>query len=260
MISFWLLLGNLFLGAGFADAEVRGRDVEYKHGDLVLEGFLAEPAKGSGKLPAVIVFHEWDGLGDYVKRRARMLAELGYVAFAADVYGKGVRAKSPEESQKLSAKYREDRALTRGRAQAALDYVRALPNVNTDRIGAIGYCFGGMVALELARSGAPVAATVSFHGNLATPNPADAKQIKGGVLVLNGDADPLISKEEIAGFKDEMEKAGVRYKFIGYPGAVHAFTNPARVAKPGAAAAYHARADKDSWQEMRRFLKAEFAR
>jgi dienelactone hydrolase len=176
------------------------------------------------------------------------------VAFAPDIYGKGVRPKTPEEAGKQAGIYRADRALMRRRARVGLQVLADRPNVDARRLAAMGYCFGGGVALELARSGAPIRGAISFHGNLDTPNPADAKNIKGRILVLNGADDPMVKPEQIAAFRAEMKAAKVPYKFVSYPGAVHGFTNSKNGSDKSQGVAYNASADRQSWAEMKRFF------
>jgi dienelactone hydrolase len=241
-----------------AAASIEQKTVEYKQGDTVLEGFLAQPKNIQRAVPAILIVHEWDGLGTYVKRRARMLAELGYVAFGADIYGKGVRGKSPEENGKLAGIYKNDRALTRARIRAAYDQLLKTKGVDGRRVAVMGYCFGGMVALELARSGVPLKGTVSFHGGLSTPNPKDAANIKGSVLVLHGADDPAVPPAEVTAFEDEMRAAKVDWRLIAYGNTVHAFTNPAVGEKPGSPARYNPLSDKRSWQALRDFLEEIF--
>ena len=195
-------------------AAVHTEAVEYKHGETALEGHLAYDDAIQGKRPGVLVVHEWMGLGPYAKRRAEQLAELGYVAFAADMYGKGVRAKDHTDAAQLSGIYRNDRQLMRARITAALETLKQHELVDPQRIAAIGYCFGGTTVLELARSGADVVGVVSFHGVLDTPNPQDAKQIKGKILVFQGADDPFVSADQVAAFKKEMQDAGVNYRLV----------------------------------------------
>jgi dienelactone hydrolase len=183
--------------------------VEYKHGDTVLEGYLAYDDATTGKRPGVIVVHEWMGPNHYVRMRAEQLTKLGYIAFSIDMYGKGVRPKDPKEAGALSGIYRADRPLMRSRANAGLEVLKRHPLTDVQRTAAIGYCFGGGVVLELARSGADVAGVVSFHGNLDTPNADDARNIKGKVLVLHGGDDPFVPNDRVIRFEDEMRKAGV---------------------------------------------------
>lgn len=254
-----LMLGATALLSASAHAAIQTRTVEYQQGDTVLQGYLAYDDAVEGKRPGVLVIHAWMGLDEYAQRRARQLAELGYVAFAADIYGKGVRPKNAQEAGQQAGKYRADRALLRARAAAGLQVLADQPNAETDKIAAIGYCFGGGTALELARSGANVAGTVSFHGNLDTPNPNDAKNITGKVLVLHGAEDPHVSDEQLVDFRQEMRDAKVDYQINAYGGAVHAFTDPGAGDDPSKGAAYNAQADKRSWQAMKNFFAEIFA-
>ena len=244
--------------AGTAQAAVRTETVEYHDGGTTLEGYLAYDDALKGQRPGVLVVHEWKGLGGYAKHRAEQLAELGYIAFAVDMYGKGVRAKDHEEAAKLSGIYRNDRQLTRGRILAALDYFKQHPLVDHTRIAAMGYCFGGMAALELARSGADIVGVVTFHGALDTPTPADAKNIKGRVLVLHGADDPFVTPDKVAAFEQEMQQAGVDYQLIKYDGAVHSFTVPEAGSDPSKGMAYNEEADKRSWEAMKTFFREIF--
>jgi dienelactone hydrolase len=198
-------------------------------------------------------------VGDYVKTRAKQLAELGYVAFAADIYGKGVRPQNPTEAGKEATKYRSNRQLLRNRALAGLKVLQANPLTNPQKIAAIGYCFGGGTVLELARSGADVAGVVSFHGNLDTPNPADAKNIKGKVLVLHGAVDPYVPPEQVSTFEKEMNDAKVDWQLVSYGGVVHSFTNPEAGNDPSKGAAYNALADQRSFGAMQQFFDEIFA-
>lgn len=241
--------------AACAQAEVKTEVVEYRHGDKVLEGYLAYDDSFQGPRPGVLVVHEWKGLGPYEQGRARQLAELGYVAFAADIYGKGERAETREEARALATTYRQDVALLRARALRGLEVLKHDKRVDARRVAAIGYCFGGQAVLELARSGADLQGVVSFHGRLATPNPEDAKNIKARLLVLHGADDPSVKPDEIAAFQEEMRKAGVDWQMVFYGGAVHSFTNPASGDDPSRGAAYNERADKRSWEEMKRFFE-----
>lgn len=243
-----------------ANRNVMEKMVEYKEGDTVLEGFLARPAtKDLKPRPAIIVVHEWMGLEDYAKSRARQLAELGYIAFAADIYGKTTRPKNQDEAAKFATQYRSDRALMRKRIQAAIDFVQKEPAVHAQKIAVIGYCFGGSVALEAARMNAPVAGIVSFHGGLASPTAKDTKSVKPRVLVLNGAADPLVSAEEIKNFEEEFTKGKADWQFVNYSGAVHGFTNPNNGPRKGdSPMAYDEKADKRSWQAMRAFFDEMF--
>jgi dienelactone hydrolase len=244
---------------GAALAAVWGETVEYRHGDAVLEGYVATDDSHPGRRPGVLVFHEWKGMGEYTKRRADQLAERGYVAFAADMYGKGVRASSHQEAAKLAGIYKSDRQLMRARAQAALDALKAHGKVDPARIAAIGYCFGGTTVLEMARAGQPLAGVASFHGALSTPSPAAPDVIRCPVLVLHGGSDPHVGDDELAAFAKEMRQAGADWRAVIYGKAVHSFTVPEAGSDPAAGAAYDAAADKASWEELQRFLGRVFA-
>ena len=232
---------------------------EYKDGDVICEGYIVYDDKSANKRPGVLVVHEWMGLGDYEKRRARQLAELGFVALAADIYGKGVRAKTQEEAAALATKYRADRAMLRSRAKAALEALKNHPLVDRTKVAAIGYCFGGGTVLELARSGAELNGVVSFHGNLDAQKPEEAKNIRCKVLVCHGANDPMVPKEHVLAFQDEMRNAGVDWQMILYGGAVHSFTNPAVGNDPSKGVAYNERADRRSWEAMKAFFAEIFA-
>jgi len=237
-----------------ARAAIITKTVEYKDGDTILEGYLAYDDAIKGKLPAVLIVHEWTGIGPYVKKRSEQIAGLGYVAFAVDIYGKGVRPANPEEAGKQATIYRKDRQLMRRRAAVGLEEVKKLAFVDTSRIAAMGYCFGGGVVLEMARSGADLKGVVSFHGNLDSPNPADAKNIKCAVLVCHGADDPHVSQESITAFQKEMRDAKVDWQMIFYGNAVHSFTNPDSGSDSSRGSAYNKEADKRSWQAMKAFF------
>ncbi|EQA55243.1 dienelactone hydrolase family protein [Leptospira kmetyi] len=240
-------------------AKTASKTIVYQEGETTLEGYIAYPDLDSKKkVPGVLVVHDWMGLSENSKMRADKLAGLGYVALAVDIYGKGVRPKAMEEAAKLANSYKQDRKLMRARILAALETLKSQPEVDTNLIAAIGYCFGGTVALELARSGAPVQGTVSFHGGLATPNVEDAKNIKGKVLALHGADDPFVKKEEVETFQDEMRKAGVDWQFISYGGAVHSFTIKDAGNDNSKGAAYNAKADRRSWNELLSFFREVF--
>ena len=251
------IIAVLFL-AVTVQAEVRTEMVEYKQGDAVLEGYLAYDDAVKGKRPGVLIVHEWMGVNNYVKKRAEQLAKLGYIAFAADIYGKGVRPKTSDEAAAETKKYKTDRQLMRNRVNAGLDVLKKHKLVDTKRTAAIGYCFGGTTVLELGRSGADVAGIVSFHGGLDSLNPNDAKNIKGKVLALHGGDDPFVPAEQVAAFQDEMRKAGVDWNMVIYGGAVHSFTNPDSGNDNSKGAAYNEKADKRSWEDMKQFFSEIF--
>jgi len=240
-----------------ASAALKTQTIEYKQGDAVLEGYLAYDDALRGKRPGILVVHEWKGLNAYAKHRADMLAQLGFVAFAADIYGKGIRPQTISEAGAMSGKFKSDRPLLRARVNAGLDVLKSQSNVDINQLAAIGYCFGGTTVLELARSGADVKGIVSFHGGLSSPTPQDAKNIKGKVLALHGAADPFVNADEVTGFIKEMSEAKVNYRLIKYPGAMHGFTNPDNKNVPPGAL-YNEAADKASWIEMQKFFKEIF--
>jgi dienelactone hydrolase len=239
-------------------AAIHTETIEYKQGDATLEGFVAYDDAIQGKRPGVLVVHQWMGLTDYEKHRAEMLARLGYVAFCADIYGKGVHPQNTAEAGAQAGKYKNDRQLLRARVNAGLDALRQQPLADPDRIAAIGYCFGGTTVLELARSGADIGGVVCFHGGLDAPNPDDGKNIKCKVLVCHGADDPFSSPQDIAALEDEMRKGGVDWQLIKYGGAVHSFTQPMAGNDNSKGAAYNEKADKRSWEAMKQFFAEIF--
>jgi dienelactone hydrolase len=247
-----LLAGIAIAGSSFA--QVKTETVEYKQGDVVLQGYLSYDASVKGKRPAVLIIHDWRGVSESTRMRAEMLASLGYLALTADVYGKGVRPKTQEECAAEAGKYYKDRQLLRARTRAGLDYLAGRPEADPNRLAVMGYCFGGAGALELARSGAPVKGVVTFHGSLNNPAPADAKNIKGKVLVLHGADDPFVKQEEVKGFMDEMRAAGVDWTLVQYSDAVHSFTEKSAGNDNSKGAAYNETADRRSWQAMKDFF------
>ena len=241
-----------------ASAKIVTNPVEYKQGGTALEGFIVYDDEVSGLRPGVVIIHQFMGVTDYEKMRAEQLAGLGYVAFVADIYGKGVRPKNFEEAGAQAGHYRKDRQLLRERGKAALAQLKNSVMVDKSKIAVMGYCFGGGAALELARSGADVAGTVSFHGSLETPNPADAKNIKGKVLVLHGAIDPHVKPEAVAAFEKEMTDANIDWQMILYGGAVHSFTLPGAGNDISTGSAYNEKADHRSWEAMKQFFNEIF--
>ncbi|MBC8065355.1 MAG: dienelactone hydrolase family protein [Chlorobia bacterium] len=227
------------------------KKVEYKQGDTVLEGFLAYDDSKSGPRPGVMIIHDWNGLDGYEETRAKMLAELGYVAFAADIYGKNSRPKTQQENGQQAGKYRSDIPLFRARLQAGLDELKKQSQCDAKKTAAIGYCFGGGGVLELARSGAEVSGVVSFHGGLGSPSPAKAGEVKGKVMVVHAAQDPSVSQEQFMGYLNEMRDAKVDHQTVVYNLNVHAFT----VIGGGQ---YNADADRRSWIAMKDFFKEIF--
>lgn len=252
-----LLIAGVFM-LNLAHAEIRVEKVEYKDGGQILEGMVAYDAKLAAKRPGVLVVHDWMGPGEYSERRIKEVAALGYTAFAADIYGKDLRPKNGEEASKAAGKFKSDRALLRRRAKLALDQLAKHKTVDGQRLAVMGYCFGGTTALELGRAGASVKGIISFHGGLSTPTPADAKNIKGQVLVLHGADDPFVPDTEVKAFEDEMRSAKVNWELVKYSKAVHAFTVPGAGDDPSKGAAYNAVADKRSWVAMKDFFAEIF--
>ncbi|MBI3604303.1 MAG: dienelactone hydrolase family protein [Nitrospirae bacterium] len=260
-ISFSLLVLVLALASLPAHAAVIGKEVDYRAGDTVLKGFLAYDDAKPGKRPGVLVVHEWWGLNDYARKRATMLAELGYTALAVDMYGNGKTTEHSNDAGAFTKEVTQNLAVERARFQAALDLLKAQPTTDPAHIAAIGYCFGGGVVLQMAREGAPLAGVASFHGSLGTDQPAKKGVVKARVLVLHGADDPFVPQEQIEQFKQEMTQAGVDFKFIAYSGATHGFTNP-DADRLGAAnnmpIKYNAKADQASWAEMQAFFTRIF--
>lgn len=237
---------------------IHREEVEYREGETVLRGFVAYDESRSDKRPGVLVVHEWWGHNDYARRRATMLAELGYVALAVDMYGDGKQANHPSDAKAFAGAVTQNMAIAEARLLAARNVLEEHAMVDPSKISAIGYCFGGGIVLHAARVGMDLDGVVSFHGSLGTQTPAKPGAIKAKVLVLHGGADPLISPEQVAAFRKEMQDAGADLRFVDYPGAKHAFTNPAadgfaqQFEFP--ALGYHAEADRQSWEELKSFF------
>ncbi len=248
----------LLLGVISLHAAIQTKTIEYKQGDTTLEGVLVWDDAVKGTRPGVLVVHQWMGLTDYEKHRAEQLAGLGYVAFCADIYGKGIRPKDTQEAGAEATKYKSDRALLRQRVNAGLTELKSSKLVDTKHVAAIGYCFGGTTVIELARSGAELNAVVSFHGGLDSPTPADGKNIKCKVLVCHGADDPYVKAADLAAFEDEMRGASVDWTLIKFGGAVHSFTQPMAGNDNSKGAAYNEKADKRSWAAMKLFFAGIF--
>lgn len=243
----------------WAHGEVQTKAIEYRDGDLVLEGFAAWDAdKVSHGAPGVLVVHQWMGLTDYEKSRCKQLAELGYVAFALDIYGKGVRPDNPKAAAEQAGLYKTNRGLFRQRLNLGLEQLKQLTGVDSEKLAAIGYCFGGTGVLELARSGAKVQGVVSFHGGLDSPTPADGKNIQAKILVLHGADDPFVPAADIQAMLKEFNDAGVDWQMINYSQSVHSFTQPNAGSDNSTGAAYNERSDKRSWQARQQFFNELF--
>jgi dienelactone hydrolase len=251
MIKSLLLFSLLISGA--AMAKIKTQKVEYKSGDLTFEGFMAYDTTYKGKLPGVMVVHNWMGVSAETESKVIELAKLGYIAFAGDIYGKGVRPSNSKEAGELATKYKSDLKLLRERANLAITELRKMSNIDSKKIFVLGYCFGGTTAIEVARSGADILGAVSFHGGL-TPSSED-KNIKGKVLVLHGAIDPYVPQKDIDGFLKGMNEAKVDYQMVAYANAVHSFTEKAAGEDNSKGAAYNELADKRSWVAMKEFLR-----
>jgi dienelactone hydrolase len=229
--------------------------VKYKKGNVEFEGFLvnAYPMKSSLQ-PAVLVVHDWMGLTEKAKEKARLIAQLGYVVFAADIYGKGIRPKDQKEAGNFAGTYKKDRAKFRQHLIAAYDALKAQAIIDKNKISAAGYCFGGTGVIELARAGADVKGIISFHGGLDSPVPADGKNIKAKVLALHGADDPFVSEADLSAFEKEMKDSKVDWQLIKYGGAVHSFTDKSAGTDNSKGAAYNKSADDRSWIAMEKFL------
>lgn len=233
-------------------------EVEYKDGDTVFEAHVAWDEALSGSRPGVLVSHAWGGRSEFEDRKAEQLAELGYVGFALDLYGKGVRGSNPKENAALMQPLLDDRATLQNRMQLALEQLRNQKDVDSSRTAAIGFCFGGLCVLDLARSGADVCGVASFHGLLSSPGNADGNNMTAKALLMHGWQDPLAPPEQVLSFAEEMQRLGADWQLHAYGDAQHAFTNPS-ANDPEHGMLYNAAADHRSWDSMRLFLDEIFA-
>ncbi len=231
--------------------------VTYLDGDVVLEGFFAFDDALSGRRPTVLINHTWAGRDDFVAEKAKKLAALGYVGFAVDMYGKGILGAGPEQNMQLMQPFMEDRAMLQKRMHAALSAVKLMPWVDEGRIASIGFCFGGLCSLDLARTGADIKGVVSFHGLLLTPGNTWGQPIKAKVLALHGRDDPLVPLEQLLTFEREMTDAGADWQLHCYGNTMHGFTNPL-ANDPAFGAVYQPDADRRSWIAMQNFLTEIF--
>lgn len=232
--------------------------VVYLDDDAVLEAFFAFDDAFSGRRPVVLINHTWAGRDDFVAEKAKKLAALGYVGFAVDMYGKGVLGSSPEENMKLMQPFMADRAMLQKRMKAALAAVKLMPWVDDSKIAAIGFCFGGLCSLDLARTGADIQGVVSFHGLLAAPGNTQGNAVKAKILALHGRDDPLVPVEQVLAFEQEMTEAGADWQLHSYGNTMHGFTNPL-ANDPAFGAVYQPGADRRSWIAMQNFLTEIFA-
>lgn len=260
MTKWILLLGILIfppiVAEGTMAASIKEENITYIAGGVTMNGYVAYDENIKGKRPAVLVVHEWWGLNDYARSRARQLAELGYIAMAVDMYGNGKTGANPQEAQALAMPFYQDPALAKTRLDAALNKIKEYPQTDAASIAAIGYCFGGSVVLNAAKMGADLKGVVSFHGGLAGV-PADKSQLKAKILVCNGGNDNFVPEKDILNFRHQLDSIGADYTFKSYPNATHAFTNPASTEtgkKFNMPIEYNAEADRNSWNDMKSFF------
>lgn len=258
-----IVLMGVLAGAWNVSAAVVGQDVEYSVGDVTLKGYLVFDDEVDFPRPGVLVVPEWWGQDDFARSRARQLAKDGYVALAVDMYGEGRVVDTPQEAGELAGGiYADMPGVGQERFRAAYEFLQSQPNVNPDNIAAIGYCFGGSVVLRMVRLGLPLKGVASFHGNLEAPEPAAPGAVNARVLVLTGEADPMVPAEQVDAFEEEMTAAGADYHVVRYPGATHSFTNPKATERGktfGLPIAYDEATATDSWQKTLDFLKEVFA-
>jgi dienelactone hydrolase len=256
-----LFISSIACMAPTAQAEIRSEVINYQIAGQPFQGYLSYDDAVTGKRPGVLVVHEWWGHNAYARKRADMLAKMGYIAFALDMYGTGKLAKHPDDAQKFMQATLADINVAEARFNAAMKLLQKQPTVVSNKIAAIGYCFGGGSVLHMARVGADLAGIVSFHGSLAAKTVAQPGKVKAKILVLNGADDPFVTTEQIDALKQEMQSTGADLEFVNYPGVKHSFTNPEaddfgkRFNMP---LAYDAKADKDSWQRLQVFLEKVF--
>jgi dienelactone hydrolase len=234
--------------------------VTYYSGDKTYNGYVTYDSNQTGKRPAILVVHEWWGLTDYPRSRAKQLAELGYIAMAVDMYGNGKTAEDPKTAQELATPYYKDPVLAKTVLDAAIDKLKTFPETDTSKMAAIGYCYGGYIVLNAAKLGANLKGVVSFHGDLSGA-PVNKDLLKAKVLICHGEADQFVTAQAVDAFKKSMDSAGVPFTFKSYPNATHAFTNPAATEKGkkyDMPIAYNAAADSASWNDMKDFFKKIF--
>ena len=262
-IGLWCVSSILFVSSS-ADAAVQTKKVTYKHGDLECQGFLAWDDAVLGARPGVLVVHEWWGLDGYAKRRAEMLAKLGYIAFAADMYGEGKTVEHPQDAGAMAGKVRMNVDDWRKRGLAALEVLKSQPECDKHNLAAIGYCFGGSTVQQLAFAGTDLKCVASFHGALVTPTPEQVKATKASILICHGADDSFIPAEAVKSFRDALDKSGAKCEFHSYPGARHSFTvlEADAVSKkfnlPGLQ--YNKAADEQSWADMQKLFKEKLGK
>jgi dienelactone hydrolase len=254
-----LLLGALCMLPHSAPAAVVTKTIDYECNGVQLSGTLAYDDSIQEKRPGILVIHDWMGHGPFSIEKAKQLAREGYVAFAGDMYGKGIYCKNVQDAAQRATAIKQDRALQRARVQAGLAVLKQQPQVDAARTGAIGFCFGGTSVLELARSGAEVSGVVSFHGGLETPMPAQPDAVHAKILALHGADDPFVPPAEVGNFEKEMKPAHCNWELVAYGNAVHSFTNKAAGTDNSKGAAYNEQADRRSYLAMQNFFREIFA-
>ena len=252
-----LLAATLFLAAA-AEAKVVTRTIAYDHDGQKLQGYLAYDDAKSGPRPGVLVIHEWWGLNDYTKMRARQLAEMGYVAFAADMYGDGRTTRDPKEAQAWSSAVSSQPGMLAARSKAGLDVMRKEKVTDVEKMAAIGFCFGGTTVLQLAYAGLPLKGVVTFHGGLVVPDEQQARKIRAPIVILHGAEDTFVTPETIDGMRKALDAAKVDWFMVSYAQAVHAFTNPGADSFRIPGIGYNEKAATRSWDEMARFFQVQF--
>lgn len=256
-----LVAALLFSCVTLASAGLVGKEVSYSTADKTMKGYYVYDDAIQGPRPAVMIVHEWWGLNEYSRKRADMLAGMGYAALALDMYGDGKRAEHPDDAKKFAGEVMQNLPAMKDRFNAALSLLKKSRFVDTTKIAAIGYCFGGGIVLAMARDGADLKAVVSFHGSLATEHPAEKGKVRAKVLVCNGADDTFVAPDAITSLKAEMKAAGADFTFLNLPGAIHGFSNPDATEmgkKFNLAIAYNKNADSKSWAAMQKLLKRAF--
>lgn len=260
-VSILLILG-IFITSCTEKPAIKGEAVEYKTDGVTFKGYIAYDRNKKGKRPGVLVVHEWWGYNEQVRKRAELLAELGYTAMVVDMYGNGKQAANSEEAAKLAMGVSGNEEIRRSRFMAAMDFLRRQETVDPERIAAIGYSFGGYVVLQEALDGADLDGVVSFYGGLLVKMPVTPGTMKARILILHGENDWYVTPQMMVEFKSDMEKAGAKYEMITYKDAEHGYTNPesdALAAKfKGMHMKYNEEADRKSWADVKKFLEDVF--
>jgi dienelactone hydrolase len=257
-----LLFFALLAASGAVLAEIKTQEIRYSSDGVRMKGFLAYDDAIKGKRPGVLVVHEWWGNNDYARKRARMLAELGYTALSLDMYGDGKTADHKDDAAALATQVAKDMPVAKSRFEAGMKALKTQKNVDGKRIAALGYCFGGSVVLNMARLGVNLKGVASYHGSLGGLAPAEKGKVKARVAVFTGEADPMVPAAQVATFKQEMDAAGAQYRVVSYSGVKHSFTNPQAddyAKRFNLPTAYDASADADSWAQTQVFLQDIFA-